>query len=663
MKLTLHEIMKEAIDDTIPVHTAAEGPAGKSLITGEQLRSALSGEIFGMTQNAGMGWNPLLLNRPQYLILGTMGGIRREDGSPLALGYHTGHWEIGVMMEEIAEELTANQGIPFAGYVSDPCDGRSQGTTGMFDSLPYRNDAAVVLRRLIRSLPTRKGVLGVATCDKGLPAMMLALAGMRHQLPGIIVPGGVTLPPVNGEDAGKVQSIGARFSNGELSLEDAADLGCRACATPGGGCQFLGTAATAQVIAEALGMSLPHSALSPSGQPVWKNIGRQSARALQHMEHSGIVMSDILTDQAIKNAMVLHAAFGGSTNLLLHLPAVAHAAGLKIPTVDDWNEVNRQVPRLVSVLPNGPVPHPTIRVFLAGGVPEVMLHLRRLGLIDESVLTVTGRTLGENLDWWETSQRRTDMRRRLQEADGIDPDSVIMSPEEAKRQGMASTMTFPTGNLCPEGAVIKSAAIDPSVLDSEGVYRHTGRVKVFTAEKDAIRSIKDGKVKAGDILAIIGRGPSGTGMEETYQLTSALKHLPYGKYVTLITDARFSGVSTGACIGHMGPEALAGGPLGKLRDNDWVEVLIDTVKLDGSVNLVGEGGEGGQPLSKEAGTLILASRTPHPGLAVDPGLPDDTRLWAALQAASGGTWQGCVYDTDKIIALLEAGRQALGEKA
>ncbi|KAI7255398.1 hypothetical protein KC345_g11138, partial [Hortaea werneckii] len=242
---TLQEIMKEAIDEPLPVHTAAEGPAGKLPLTGEMLRTAPSGEIFGMTQNAGMGWNPLQLNRPQYLILGTMGGIRREDGSPLALGYHTGHWEIGVMMEEIAEEITANQGIPFAGYVSDPCDGRSQGTTGMFDSLPYRNDAAIVLRRLIRSLPTRRGVLGVATCDKGLPAMMVALAGMR-QLPGIIVPGGVTLPPVNGEDAGKVQSIGARFSNGELSLEDAADLGCRACATPGGGCQFLGTAATAQ---------------------------------------------------------------------------------------------------------------------------------------------------------------------------------------------------------------------------------------------------------------------------------------------------------------------------------------------------------------------------------------------------------------------------------
>lgn len=207
MKLTVQEIMKEDIIEAVPVHTAAEGPAGQLPITGEVLRNAPSGEIFGMTQNAGMGWNPLLLNRPQYLILGTMGGIRREDGTPLALGYHTGHWEIGVMMEEIAEELTANEGIPFAGYVSDPCDGRSQGTTGMFDSLPYRNDAAIVLRRLIRSLPTRKGVLGVATCDKGLPAMLLALAGM-HKLPGVIVPGGVTLPPVEGKTQVRYRASG-----------------------------------------------------------------------------------------------------------------------------------------------------------------------------------------------------------------------------------------------------------------------------------------------------------------------------------------------------------------------------------------------------------------------------------------------------------------------
>src|SRR5439155_20473819 len=165
---------------------------------------------------------------------------------------------------------------PFAGYCSDPCDGRTQGTLGMMDSLPYRNDAAQIFRRLIRSLPTRKGVVGVATCDKGLPAMMMALAG-APDLPCVLVPGGVTLPPTEGEDAGKIQSIGARFAHGEITLQAAAELGCRACASPGGGCQFLGTAATSQVVAEALGLALPHSALAPSGQPIWLQMARASA--------------------------------------------------------------------------------------------------------------------------------------------------------------------------------------------------------------------------------------------------------------------------------------------------------------------------------------------------------------------------------------------------
>src|SRR5207247_11253584 len=170
--------------------------------------------------------------------------------------------------------------------------------------------------------------------------------------------------------------------------------GCRACATAGGGCQFLGAAAPSQVVGEGLGMSLPHSVLAPSGQPVWREIAVQSARAVVELERTGCTMGKILTRAAIRNAMVVHAAFGGSTNLLLHIAAIAHAAKLPRPTVQDWIEVNRATPRLVSVLPNGPVHHPTVRVFLAGGVPEVMLHLRRLGLLDLSVLTVTGQTLG-----------------------------------------------------------------------------------------------------------------------------------------------------------------------------------------------------------------------------------------------------------------------------
>ena len=639
------------------VATHAEGPTGSLPLTRELLLDSPSGDLFGWSQNVGMGWRAERLMGREVLLLGTMGGIRNEDGTPAALGYHTGHWEIGLLMKAAAEEISRAGGIPFAGYVSDPCDGRTQGTTGMFDSLPYRNDAAMVMRRLVRSLPTRSAVIGVATCDKGLPAMMIALAGMTN-LPGVIVPGGVTLPPTHGEDAGKIQTIGARYANGELSLEEAADLGCRACATPGGGCQFLGTAGTAQVVAEALGLTVPHAALAPSGQPIWTAMAKQSARAAMSLAEKGITMGQLLTPASIRNAMAVHAAFGGSTNLLLHIPAIAHAAGLAAPDASDWAEVNRSVPRIVSVLPNGPIPHVTVHAFLAGGVPEVMLHLRRLGVLDDTVLTVAGVTLGETLDWWETSERRKRMRSLLADQEGIDPDTVIYSPEAARKAGLTPTVTFPTGNLAPEGSVIKSTAIDPSMLDENGVFRHVGRVKVFVTEREAIRAIKTGGISAGDIMALIGRGPSGTGMEETYQLTSALKHLSFGRQVSLITDARFSGVSTGACIGHIGPEALAGGPVGRLRDGDWIDIRIDTHRLEGSIDMVGCGD---QPEGAEAGSAVLAVRSPHPGMAEDPMLPDDTRLWAALQAVSGGTWKGCVYDTDRILRVLEAGMNALAK--
>ena len=399
----------------------------------------------------------------EFLILSTHGGIRAADGTPIALGYHTGHWEVGLLMDAAAKQLKSLGAIPFAAYCTDPCDGRTQGTTGMFDSLAYRNDAASVFRRLIRSLPTRSGVIGVATCDKGLPAMMMALAATRT-LPCILIPGGVTLQASDGEDAGKVQSAGARFARGQMTLEDAADMLCRACATPGGGCQFLGTAATSQVVGEALGMALAHSALAPSGHPIWTDMARRSARAVIQMESSGLTMGDVLGDANVRNALVVHAAFGGSTNLILHLPAIAYAAGLSRPTVDDWTRVNRQVPRLVDALPNGPKGHPTVQVFLAGGVPEVMLHLRRAGLLETGTLTVSGEKLDAVLDWWEQSERRTALRKVLRERDGIDPDDVIMDPGGARRRGLTSTVTFPKGNLAPGGSVIKSTSIDPCLL-------------------------------------------------------------------------------------------------------------------------------------------------------------------------------------------------------
>jgi putative YjhG/YagF family dehydratase len=551
-----------------------------------------------------------------------------------------------------AEEFAKLRCVPFAGAVTDPCDGRTQGTAGMYDSLPYRNDSSQVMRRLMRSHPTRSGVMGVATCDKGLPAMMMALAS-QHDHPTILVPGGVMLAgEVPHEDTAKVQTIGARYAQGEITLDEAAEAGCHACASPGGGCQFLGTAATSQVIGEALGLTLLHSALAPSGQPIWLDMARRSARALVQMSNRGVTTKHILTEASFKNALAVFAAFGGSTNLLLHTPAVAFHAGIRRPTIEDWTFYNRRVPRLVDALPNGPIGHPTIRVFLAGGVPEVMLHLRELGLLQLDALTVSGEKLGAVLDWWAKSERRSRLRELLKTRDRVDPDTVIMSPAQAKARGLTSTVTFPRGNLAPDGAVIKSTAIDPSVVDADGVYRKVGPARVFTREKDAIAAIKDGRIVAGDVLVLCCRGPMGSGMEETYQLTSALKYLPWGKNVAVITDARFSGVSTGACIGHVSPEALAGGPIGKLRDGDRVQIIIDRNKLEGSIDLIGDATGDRGP---EWGTAELACRVPRPDLAADPALPADTRLWAALQHASGGVWGGCVYDPDAIVAKL-AGR-------
>ncbi len=651
MTTALHELLNTTDPTLYDVVTHGHGPVGRLPFTEKMLLDAPSGDLFGLTQNAGMGWDASQLGRQQFLILSTHGGLRDENGKPIALGYHTGHWEVGLLVRAAAEELNRLEKLPFSIYVSDPCDGRSQGTTGMMDSLPYRNDAAMVMRRLIRSLPTRKGMIGVATCDKGLPAMMLALAS-QHDFPGVIVPGGVTLPTLDAEDAGKVQSLGVRFAHGEVTLDYAAEMGCKACGSSGGGCQFMGTAGTSQVVAEAFGLALPHSALMPSGQEIWLEGARQAARAVVAQQAAGVSMKDVLTEDALHNAMVVHAAVGGSTNLLLHIPAIAFEAGLQRPTVEDWNRLNRQVPRLVDVLPNGPVGHWTVWMYLAGGVPEVMLHLRDLNLLKLNALTATGRPLSEVLDWWEHSERRHRLRTLLKEKDGIDPDNVIMSPKRAESKGLTSTVCFPIGNIAPEGSVIKATAIDPSVVDADGVYRKLGPAKVFTSERDAVAAVKGRGTKtieSGDVIVVMCRGPLGSGMEETYQLTSALKYLPWGKEVALITDARFSGVSTGACIGHIGPEALAGGPIGKLRDGDLIEIIIDRKTLIGSLNFVGDAEH---QCSHNEGARILSERAPAQPLLPDPDLPDDTKLWALLQQLGGGTWGGCVYDADALERLI-----------
>ena len=632
------------------IRTSGDSRQGKLPVSPKTLRESPSGDLFGMVQNTGMGVPTADSNQKEVLILSTMGGLRNDSGEPMALGYHTGHFELDALIREAAQEFQQNGILPFAGYVSDPCDGRTQGTPGMMDSLAYRNDAAIVFRRLIRSLPNRMGVLGIATCDKGLPAMMMALASMSD-LPCVLVPGGVTLPPKKAEDLGSIQSIGARFSQGEISLDYVQEQMCGSCASPGGGCHFLGTAATSQVVGEALGLCLTHSALAPSGEPIWLDNAERSAIALIHLANESIYMKNILNRESLHNAMVVYAAFGGSTNLLLHIPAIAHAAGLNRPAVDDWIKINKEVPRLVSVLPNGPINYPTSHVYLAGGVPEVMLHLRDKNVLHLNVLTVTGQSLGDNLEWWEQCERRQRLKAILKEQENINPDDVIFSPSQAHSRRITSTITFPTGNLAPDGCVIKSTAIDPSVLN-EGVYHHIGPAKVFTKERSAIQAIKEGNIHPGDIMVLVCVGPMGSGMEETFQVTAALKYLSWGNKVSLLTDGRFSGVSTGACIGHIGPEALAGGPIGKVFDNDVIEIFIDTKQLTGRVNLIGDASSDPKNYSIEYGTKLINQRFPRSDLESRNDLPADTKLWAALQDKSGGTWGGCVYDVDELIEIL-----------
>ena len=633
------------------VRSTAPGPAGALPITPEMLLTRPSGDLFGWSQNAGMGWDPRALGGKEILILSTHGGIRDATGAPIALGYHTGHWEVGLLMEAAARELKALGAIPFAAYCTDPCDGRTQGTTGMFDSLPYRNDAATVFRRLIRSLPTRRGVIGVATCDKGLPAMMMALASM-HDLPCVLVPGGVTLLAERGRrcragakrgralrarpdhagggrrksvprlrDAGRrlpVSGHRGHFAGGRRGAWDgAAARGAVAFGTS----HLAGYGAALGPRRAGAGGPRPKDARYPDGC-----LGRQ-----RHGGACGFRRIDESDPAPAGRRARRWVAASHRRRLDCHQPARAAPGGCAA-----------QRPALV----------PTVQVFLAGGVPEVMLHLRRAGLLDTGVLTVSGETLDATLDWWESSARRAALRRVLQERDGIDPDDVIMDPARAARAGLTSTVTFPHGNLAPEGSVIKSTAIDPSVVGADGVYRKTGPARVFRTEAAAIAAIKSqepDRVHPGDVIVLICRGPMGSGMEETYQITSALKYLDFGKHVAVLTDARFSGVSTGACIGHISPEALAGGPIGKVLDGDVIEIVVDRVNLEGSVNLVGHGAD---LFGAAEGKRVLAARPMRADLEADPALPADTRLWATLQHVSGGTWGGCVYDTEAILKAL-----------
>ena len=471
------------------VSTRGPGPKGALPLTPQMLRERPSGDLFGWTQNAGMGWNPSALGGKEFLMLSTHGGIRAADGTPIALGYHTGHWEVGLLLEAAAAVFKNAGAIPFAAACTDPCDGRSQGTTAMFDSLPFRNDAATIFRRLIRSLPTRRGVLGVATCDKGLPAMMMALAA-SHDLPAVLVPGGVTLLARAGRGRGKGsdawRAIRARRCDARGSRRPRMPrmrIARRWVSVPRHRGNVAGRRGSAGHVARpfrARAVRAPD--LDRHGAPF--GYRADDARTAERQDRA---MSSPMPRSATRWSCSRRSADRRISSCTCPLSRMQPGCG--VPSAAEWAEVNRMVPRLVDALPNGPRNHPTVQVFMAGGVPEVMLHLRRLGLLDTSVKTVSGGSLDAQLDAWESSERRTRLRAQLKK-EGVDPEDVIVAPELAPGRGLTSTVCFPQGNLAPEGSVIKSTAIDPSVVGADGVYRLTGPAKVFLSEPAAMAAIK-----------------------------------------------------------------------------------------------------------------------------------------------------------------------------
>ena len=256
------------------------------------------------------------------------------------------------------------------------------------------------------------------------------------------------------------------------------------------------------------------------------------------------------------------------------------------------------------------------------------------------------------LDWWEQSARRAALRRILQQREGVDPDDVIMAPTRAAPLGLTSTVTFPHGNLAPEGSVIKSTAIDPSVVDADGVYRKTGPARVFLTEAAAVAAIKSqgrDRIRPGDVLVLICRGPMGSGMEETYQITSALKYLAFGKHVAVLPMPVSAAFPPAPASATSRPKRWPADRSASCATATSIEIVVDRVNLTGSVNLVGHAGD---VFGATEGARVLAAGPLRPDLAPDPALPSETRLWAALQHVSGGTWGGCVYDTDAILEAL-----------
>lgn len=502
----------------------------------------------------GSGWAPEDLEKPQILLESTHGDS------------HPGSKHLNQLVEEAKIGVYKAGGKPAAYAVTDICDGVATGHDGMNYSLVSRDIIAAMVEIHARAMPF-DALITFASCDKSIPAHLMALA--RLNMPGLHFCGGSMMPGPGFISAEKCYETNDLVKKGKMTPKEQLYYQVNACPTCGA-CQYMGTASTMQVMSEALGVSLPGNALMPAWSNQIKNLANKAGHQIMELVKNNLTPGSILTKKAFENAMMVHSAVSGSTNILLHLPAIAKEADLTIK-LEDFDYIHKHIPVLAGLKTSGP--WPTQILWYAGGVPGILKALKEHIHLD--ALTITGKTVGENLEQLEEEGFFYNNKLYL-ESMGIKPEDVIQPMTSPyKREGGIAVLK---GNLAPDGAVVKHAAVD------EAMHKHIGPARVFDSEEEAIKAIETDEIKPGDIIIIRYEGPKGAGMPEMLKTTGAIYNRPDLLASTaLITDGRFSGATRGPAIGHVSPEAIDGGPIALIEDGDMINIDIP----NRSLNIVG----------------------------------------------------------------------------
>ncbi|MDR3049828.1 MAG: dihydroxy-acid dehydratase [Elusimicrobiota bacterium] len=506
----------------------------------------------------GMGWTVKDLEKPQIMLESTYGDS------------HPGSAHLNELVLACEKSIAQNGGKASKFYATDICDGQAQGHDGINFSLASREIIASLIEIHGSATPFDAGVF-FASCDKGLPANLCGLA--RLDMPAIVVTGGVMNAGPNLLTLEQIGTFSAQCKRGEITEEKFTQYKHSACPSCGA-CSFMGTASTMQVMAEALGMALPGSALMPATSKELKDFAVQAGKQALELAKLGLRPSQIMTKETFYNAMVVHAAIAGSSNSLLHIPAIAHQLGIEFDA-DEFDRVHRKSPYLLNIRPSGKWPAEFF--FYAGGVPAIMEEIKPLLNLD--VMTVTGKKLGDNLEelkhngFYEQCHKYLE-KYNLKQSDIIAPASKPISA--------AGAIAILKGNLAPDGAVVKHSALPKEMRIVELSARP------FDSEEDAIDAVLTGKIKAGDAVIIRYEGPKGSGMPEMFYTTEAIASDPkLSSTVALITDGRFSGATRGPAIGHVSPEAQDGGAIALIEESDIIEINVDERKI----NIIGVKGK------------------------------------------------------------------------